>query len=120
MVTSNISAGEIVCPGDTIIFTCTTRESAIISWTGNDYVGDQVGFNTADMIGETRLGSADPNTIATLINNTVDNTTRILVSQLRIIVSTTSLNQSVICVHNSNGIREPTIFQVIGITFQLF
>ena len=117
MVTSNIITGEIVCPGDIIIFMCTTTGSAIISWTGNDYVGDQIGFNTANTVGETRQGSANPNTIATLINNTIDDTTQlpVLVSQLQITVSTISSNQSVICVHNSNGIREPTTFQVIGI-----
>lgn len=115
MVTSNISTSEIVCPGDIVVFTCTTRGSAIISWTGDDYVGDQIGFNTANMIGETRPGSIDLNTVATLINNTFD-TTPVLVSQLQITVSTVSSNQlqSVICIHNSDGIRETVTFQVIG------
>ena len=113
MVTSDISTGETVCPGDIIVFTCTTRGSEIISWTGDDYVGDQIGFNTADMIDETRQGSVNINTVATLINNTFD-TTPVLVSQLQITVSTISSNQSVICIHNSDGIREAVTFQVIG------
>lgn len=103
-----------MCPGDIVVFTCTTRGSAIISWTGDDYVGDQIGFNTANRIGDTRQGSTDPNTIATLINNTFDGTP-VLVSQLQINVSTISSNQSVICIHNSNGIRETVAFQVTGI-----
>jgi hypothetical protein len=117
MVTSNISTSEVVCPGDIVLFTCTTRGSAIISWTGNDYVGDQIGFNTANMVGDERQGSAAPNTIATLINNTLDDVdgTPVLVSQLQINVSTVSSNQSVICIHNSNGIRKTFAFQVIGI-----
>lgn len=121
MVTHNIIS-EIVCLGNIVIFTCTTRGSAIISWTGNDYVGDQIGFNTANAVGDTRQGSADPNTIATLINNTIDDGTPFLVSQLQITVSAISSNQSVICIHNSNGIRETVTFQVIGIPiiFQSF
>ena len=113
MVISDISTGEFVCPGDIIVFTCTTRGSAIISWTGDDYVGDQVGFNTANRVGDIRQGSTDPNTVATLINNTFD-ITPVLVSQLQITVSTVSSNQSVICIHNSNGIQEIITFQVIG------
>ena len=113
MVTSDISTGENVCPGDIVVFTCTTRGSAIISWTGDDYVGDQIGFNTANMVGDTRQGSTNLNTVATLINNTFD-TTPVLVSQLQITVSTVSSNQSVICIHNSDGIRETVTFQVIG------
>jgi hypothetical protein len=117
MVTSNISTSETVCPGNIVIFTCTTRGSAIISWTGDDYVGDQIGFNAANMVGDERQGSAAPNTIATLINNTLDDVdgTPVLVSQLQINVSTVSSNQSVICIHNSNGIRKTFAFQVIGI-----
>ena len=113
MVISDISTGEIVCPGDIIVFTCTTRGSAIISWTGDDYVGDQIGFNTANMVNETRRGSTNPNTVATLISNTFDGTP-VLVSQLQITVSTVSSNQSVVCIHNSDGIRETVAFQVIG------
>jgi hypothetical protein len=80
-------------------------------------VGDQIGFNAANMIGDTRQGSANPNTIAMLINNTLDDIdgTPVLVSQLQINVSTVSSNQSVICIHNSNGIRKTFAFQVIGI-----
>jgi hypothetical protein len=103
-----------VCPRNIVIFTCTTRGSAVISWTGNDYVGDQISFSTANMIGDTLRGSADPNTIATLINNTSTlDGTPVLVSQLQINVSTVSLNQSVICIHNSDGIRETVAFQVL-------
>ncbi len=112
MVTSNISTSEVVCPGNIVVFTCTTRGSAVISWTGDDYVGDQIGFNAANMIGDKRQGSANPNTIATLINNTLDGTP-VLVSQLQINVLTVSSNQSVVCIHNSDGIRETVTFQVL-------
>ena len=76
-------------------------------------LSDQIGFNTVNMIGDTRKGSVDLNTVATLINKTLD-TTPVLVSQLQNTVSTVSSNQSVICIHNSNGIRETVAFQVIG------
>jgi hypothetical protein len=112
LVTSNISISETVCPGNIVVFTCTTRGSAVISWTGDDYVGDQISFTTANMVGDTRQGSANPNTIAKLINNTLDGTP-VLVSQLQINVSTVSSNQSVVCIHNSNEIRETVTFQVL-------
>ena len=114
-VTSNISAGESICPGEVLLFTCMTVQSEIITWISDEYIGDQIEFDTANNIDETRQASADPNTIATLINNTAENGMPVLVSQLQITVSSIFSTPSVTCVHGSNGIPELSTFQVLGI-----
>ena len=114
IVTSTISADQAVCPGEVVIFTCVTRQSAVITWTSDTYIGDQIGFDFASNVNETRMGSVDRNTVATLLNNTDEDGVPVLVSQLRIIVSTVSSNPTVTCVHGSDGIPHPSTFQVIG------
>ena len=97
-----------------MIFTCETRGSAVITWTSDTYIGDQIGFDFASNINETRRSSVDTNTIATLINNTDEDGVPLLVSQLQIIVSAVSSNPTVTCIHGSDGIQYPSTFQVTG------
>lgn len=113
-VTATVPAGATICPGKEIVLTCTTMESAIISWTSPTYIGDQIGFNTADMVNEIRRGSVDSNTVATFVKNAIENEILVLESQLRIIVSAVSLNPSVTCIHGSNNIRDTFTFQVLS------
>ena len=113
-VTSTIPVNKAVCPGEVVTFTCETRGSAVITWTSDTYIGDQIGFDFASSVNETRRGSVDTNTVATLIINTDVNGQPLLVSQLRIVVSAMSSNPIVTCIHGSNGIRYPTTFQVTG------
>ena len=113
-VTSTIPANKSVCPEEIVFFTCETRGSAVITWTSNTYIGDQIGFDFASNINETRRGSVDTNTVATLINNTDENGQLLLISQLRIVVSAVSSNPTVTCIHGSDGIRYPSMFQVTG------
>ena len=112
-VNSTILAGATICPGKEVVLTCETRESAIIIWTSPTYIGDQIGFNIADMVNETHRDSVNSNTVAILVKNTVENGTLVLESQLRI-VSVVSLDPSVTCIHGSNNIPETFTFQVLG------
>ena len=108
----DISAGEIVCPGKEIIFTCVSRDAGIITWTSGEYVGNPIDFISRDTPGETREGSVDPNTIATLIDSSIEQgTIPVLVSTLRITVSSVSLTPSVTCIHSRS---ENFTFQVLG------
>ena len=111
---STVSAEESVCPGEEVTFTCITRESAIITWMSTTYIGDQIGFNTENMVNETHRSSIDSNTVATLVINTNENGTMVLESQLRIIMSSVSLNPSVTCIHGSNNIPVTFTIQVLG------
>jgi hypothetical protein len=117
-VTSDISPGDILCPGREVIFTCTTRDTAILAWTSNEYIGNRLEFNSRDSFDEIRRGSIDSNTMATFINRTLENgSILVLVSQLRIIVSSNSLNPSVTCIHNRDNLPDTFNFQVLGIYY---
>ena len=110
VITSDISRGEIVCPGE-VIFTCVTRDTAAIAW---EYVGDRLEFNSRNTPGATRQGSIEPNTLATLINNTIENSVQVLESQLQITVSSMSSTPTVTCIHGRDNIRDTFTFQVLG------
>ena len=120
-ITTDISAGEIVCPGNEVIFTCVVRDTGIIAWTSDEYIGDRLEFNSRDMFGETRQGSIDPNTIATFVNSSIEEgSILVLVSQLRIIVSSISLTPSVTCIHDRDDIPDTFTFQVLGMSLVMF
>ena len=116
-LTSTISTDEITCPGDEVTFTCETRGSSVIAWTSDGYIRDQLEFNAGDSFDETRQDSVDANTIATFINNTrEEDGTRVLESQLRIVVSFTSLSSSVTCIHVRDNIPDAFPFRVLGMS----
>ena len=116
-LTSTISAGEIICPGEEILFICETRGSSTIAWTSDEYIDGRLEFSTGVSLNDTRQGFIDPNTIATFVNSTVEGgTTRVLVSQLRIIVSSISSTPSVTCIHGRDDIPETFAFQVLGMS----
>ena len=115
-VTSDISPGDVLCPEEKVNFTCTTRETMILAWTSNEYIGNQLEFNSRDNVDEIRRGAIDSNTIAILVSKSVENDNIVvLVSQLRITVSSISLNPSVTCIHNRDNLRDVFSFQVLGI-----
>ena len=93
-----------------------TRGSVVIGWSSNEYigVGDQLEYSVGQSLDVTQRGVIDSNTIASFINDTDDNGTPVLVSQLRIIVSSISSTPSVTCIHGSNNIRNISTFQVLG------
>lgn len=119
-VTSTITVGEIVCPGEEVIFTCETRGSLTIAWTSDEYINDRLEFNTGDDLDGVLPGFIDRNTMATFVNDTVEGTTRVLVSQLRIIVSSISLTPSVTCIHVRDAIPDTFTFQVLGMSLVIF
>ena len=119
-VTSTVSDGEVVCPGEEVILTCMTRDSIILIWISDEYIGDQIRFTTVNSLNETRRDSVYNSTIATFVNDTTEGGIRVLVSQLRIIISTNSLNPSVTCIDGSNNERNITTFQVLGMFCTLY
>ena len=114
-VTSDISPGDVLCPGEEVNFTCTTRNTAILIWSSNEYIGNPLEFSSRDDLDRIQRGSIDSNTAATLVSRSVENGTILLVSQLRITVSSISLNPSVTCIHDGDNVRDIFSFQVLGI-----
>ena len=115
-VTSDISPGDVLCPGTEVNFTCTTRNTAILIWSSNEYIGNPLEVNSRDNLDQIQRGSIDSNTTATLVSRSVENDTiLVLVSQLRITVSSISLNPSVTCIHDGDNVPDVFSFQVLGI-----
>ena len=115
-ITSSISEGEIVCPGETVTFTCVTRGTIILIWSSEEYIGAiNIDFNERDNINRPVQASRNNNTLATLVNVSMDGSTRVLVSQLRIIVSSVSLTPSVTCINELDRTSDTIPFRVPGI-----
>lgn len=114
-LTSTISDGDVVCPEDIVTFTCVTRDSAIIGWNSVEYIGPglQLEFDEGGNRDEIQRGTVDSNTVATFINDTLENQIRVLVSQLQINVSSASATPSVTCVHVSNNRPVTSTFRVL-------
>ena len=67
-----------------------------------------------DDVGITHTNKVNPNTAATLINNTNENGDIVLISELRITVQSQFLNSSVTCVNTEAGTAYIARIQVIG------
>ena len=106
---------DVVCPGEIVTFTCVTRDSAIIGWNSIEYIGIglQLEFDEGGDHDEIKRGSIDSDTMATFINDTLENRIRVLVSELQINVSSISAFSSVTCVHVSNNERDTSTFRVL-------
>ena len=94
MLTSSV---EQVCPGNMILFTCTTTGSSTLAWSSEDYIGSgrQLQFRSIDDNGTVEISPFNPETIATL--TAVNTNGPILMSILRIISRPTTPNISVSC-----------------------
>ena len=114
MLTSN-PAGTVYCNGSEVIFTCETRGSPTLTWRGDDdYVGNgaQLGFAAeVNPIGTTMNSSSNPNTVATLTQNSTDDGVSVLVSTLRIIATSDAPSGNIMCAGTNN---KDITFRVLG------
>ena len=95
------------------MFTCETRGSSSLTlrWM-NDQYGIQIIFSTPDPVGAVRCSDVNPNTNATLINNTIDNEKQLLISELHIKALAQFSAASISCSDNANvSIIE---FEILG------
>lgn len=88
----------------------------MIWWTSDEYIGGQLRFNAGDNLNSIRSSSTNPNTVATLVDNTFGDGTEVLVSELRIIVSSVYMTPYVICEHGI-GIDDGFSFRVPGMFY---
>ena len=99
------------CNGSVVIFTCEIRGSDILQWRGDGfYVGDPITFAAVlHTVNVTRTSSSNPNTVATLTQNYLDDgDVRVLVSTLRIDII--AVSDSV----RADGTGSRTDFEVLG------
>ena len=106
-----------LCPGDIVTFNCETRGSTILAWTSDEYIetgGTRLAFGTFNSVGTEEISPLNPNTVATLISNTIEDGVPVLVSTLRIRALSQFLNSSVTCIHIGSGTTNTTMVQVLG------
>ena len=120
LTTTQLYDGRFACPGSEVIFTCETRGSVALAWSSDQYIGRGGEELTFTALVDTDVGimkrSGTVNTtVATLINNTLDNGQRLLVSTLRIVVYDSN---TVTCRHTSDGNVNSTSFRVVGKNIQ--
>lgn len=115
VISSKLPDVESLCPETEIILTCLTRGSPLIIWRSMDYIGgaNVIDFNELNTPGEEKRSSVYSSTVATLTNISMDNTERILISQLRITIRSDVASTSVICVHN-NGSTDKIVLNLLG------
>ena len=104
---------QTLCPGEEVNIVCETRGSSSIAWASNVYIeqgGNYLISARIDSIGETQISTLNPNTIATLINNAIENEVTVLVSQLHIIAS---IDSFVTCIQD-NGAEQTISIQLLG------
>ena len=106
-----------LCPGEEVNITCETRGSPILAWTSDEYIeqsGSYLEFTPFNNVGETRVSPVNPNTVATLINKTVEDGVQVLVPQLRITAQSQFMNPSVTCIDVGWGSQNTIWLHVLG------
>lgn len=111
VLTSTLNDERLVCDGDTVTFTCTVRETNILGWSSNEYIGP--GLDRLDILsicepGTPHLAQGNMNTSAKLINAFDDNGVTVIESELRIEVQSDIVSSSVTC-HNVGTDKTITI-----------
>ena len=106
------------CPGDRLNFTCRTRDSPILAWSSDEYIGQNnpLEFLIIDDPGVVRLSSVDPNTVAVLMSVSYENGIPIITCNLSIAVlsSIVDHNHSVMCMNVGVGTMHITTFTHAG------
>ena len=105
-----------LCPGEEVTITCEIRGSPVLAWASEEYIGargTRLEFAAFDSIGDTRTSHMNPNTVATLINKTVEDGVQVLVSQLRITAQSQFMNPSVTCTNGRFG-TNTTRLHILG------
>ena len=120
-LSSTLICGNLALPQQSIVFTCTTRNSTILEWQSNEYIGTD-----GDNIQIYSVGSRDnvtsfsnPNTYAIRVSVIVENGITEIESQLIIIASDRFPTSSVTCQVNSYGPRQTISFNTTGMLLNL-
>ena len=104
-ITDGLVEGDYVCPNTIVNFLCRTQRSTVIAWSSAAYIGPasahgtaQLQFNITSKVPYTKQDEHNPNTMATLVNKSIDQF--ILESTLKIRATSDS---TVTCHHISEG-----------------
>ena len=115
-LSSTVPAGNNVCPGEEITFTCMTEGSPTIAWESIDYIdiGSQIEFAVFNHPGDRRTSPINPDTVAILVGSSINQDgEQILISELRLRVLPQFPTFSVSCVHG-NGTKNTIAMFIQG------
>lgn len=114
---STLSTRLIAYPGQEVVFTCETRNSLLLTWTSEDYIGsggDRLETLFIDSPGIKKSNSRNPSTFATLIMASKDSSgVRVIVSELHIIASSQFPVSSVTCRGSSSALNKTITFKTV-------
>ena len=119
-LSSSLTDGEGVCPGDEIKFTCVTNGSGSHAWMSDEFIGRggiQLEFASFDSPGVVRRKPTLPvGTVARLnVKDIQENETKgILESELDVIASSEYPVSSVSCLYVDSGLRSTISVQLLG------
>ena len=121
-VNCTLRPGLTACPGDQLNCICETRDSEILTWSSDEYIGQSslFEFTSYDSPG-TSLRSTNPNfnAVAMLTSVSRDNFGVVVITCNLTITVLPSIDQhghSVTCINIGVGTRNITTFQRAGIT----
>ena len=113
---STLFLGEYARPGQRVTFTCEARDTSILEWHSDEYIGtggDRIEIlRSGDGRNETRLGGE---TVATTVSVNTYSGVTVIISQLHIMTSELIPTSSVMCATNGNGPRKTISFRTTGI-----
>jgi hypothetical protein len=104
-------------PSQIVLFTCISTGSGIINWYSDEYIGTDGLPLQIIAVGNTTSvhSSSDPNTIASKINVTNVNGEVVIVSKLRIIISSRYYVATVSCDNGDRRSRQSITFSMFNI-----
>ena len=109
-ISSSVSNGSLVYPNQPITITCITRNSQILAWESEDYIGgrSQIAFTSSNRPNSTDTGRNGA--VAILISVSNDNGELIITSELLVNITISSIISSVICHNVDTGQADYIVF----------
>ena len=92
----------VVCPGQFRNFSCEIRDSIILAWENDEYIGphgNRLEFLSTEPVGTVKVSKVNPGVFANLTENYVQNGIRILKCELNISEVSYLSDFSVVCVN---------------------
>ena len=115
---STVSTNGVAYSGQVLVFTCITRDSLILEWYSDEYIGTGGARLQLLAVNCTCVGSnvtgATQGTYATCLTVTEENNEKVIISQLRVIASVQTPASTVTCYNNVHGLNESVTFQTTG------
>ena len=111
---SSLNADQLACSGELVIFTCTTRETPILEWFSEEYIG--TGRDRLQILSESdrNTSSITPAAVAIRISVSSESGVTVIVSELRITASIKYPTATVSCSNGDQRFIQNITFRTFG------